>query len=73
MNFNEHHMKTIIMFNKTYQRACWHKKKRVRKKNYARAQYMLRRGLLQISRNGRADNVFYTYYDADYLIEEIDD
>ena len=43
-------MKTVIMFNKAYQRACWHKKKKVRKKNYARAQYMLRRGLLQISR-----------------------
>ena len=38
------------MFNKTYQRACLHKKKKVRKKNYARAQYMVRRGLLQISR-----------------------
>lgn len=49
LKFDEKHMKTIIMFNKTYQRACWHKKKRVRKKNYARAQYMLRRGL-QISR-----------------------
>ena len=43
-------MKTIIMFNKTCQRAWWHKKKRVRKKNYVRAQYMLRRGLLQLSR-----------------------
>lgn len=50
MQLNEQHMKTIIMFNKAYHRACWHKKKRVRKKNYARAQYMLRRGLLQISR-----------------------
>ncbi len=50
MQLNEQHMKIIVMFNKTYQRACWHKKKRVRKKNYTRAQYMLRRGLLQISR-----------------------
>ena len=43
-------MKTVIMFNKTYIRACFHHKKKIRKKNYARAQYMLRRGLLQISR-----------------------
>jgi len=50
LKFDEKHVKTVIMFNKTYQRACWHKKKKVRKKNYARAQYMLRRGLLQISR-----------------------
>ena len=49
MQLNEQHMKTIIMFNKTYQRACWHKKHRIRKKNYARAWYMLRRGN-QVSR-----------------------
>lgn len=40
---DENHMKTVIMFNKTYARACFHHKKKVRKKNYARAQYMLRR------------------------------
>lgn len=50
MQFNEQHMKTIIMFNQAYHRARWHKKKRVRKKNYARAQYMLRKGLLQMPR-----------------------
>lgn len=42
-------MRTIIMFNKTYFRAWHHPKHRVRKKNYARAYYMLRRGN-QISR-----------------------
>ena len=31
MQLDEKHMKTVIMFNKTYQRACWHKKKKVRK------------------------------------------
>ena len=50
MIFNEQHEKNIIMFNKTCQRAWWHKKKRIRKKNYARAQCMFRRGLLQISK-----------------------
>jgi hypothetical protein len=49
LKLDEQHIKTVIMFNKTYQRACWHKKKRVRKKNYARARYMMRRGN-QISR-----------------------
>ena len=49
MQLNEQHMRTIIMFNKTYFRAWHHPKHRVRKKNYARAYYMLRRGN-QISR-----------------------
>lgn len=49
MQLNEQHMRMIKMFNSTYARACFHHKKRVRKKNYARARYMFRRGN-QISR-----------------------
>lgn len=49
MQLNEKHMRTIKMLNATYSRASWHKKKKVRKKNHARALYMLRRGN-QISR-----------------------
>lgn len=49
MQLNEKHMRTVKMFNATYLRACFHHKKRIRKKNYARARYMMRRGN-QISR-----------------------
>ena len=49
MQLNQQHMQTIKMFNACYSRACFHHKRKVRKKNYARARYMLRRGN-QISR-----------------------
>jgi len=31
----------IKLFNQTYLRACWHHKRKIRKKNYRRAQYMM--------------------------------
>lgn len=34
-------IKSIKMFNATYSRACWHKKHKVRSKNYKRARRML--------------------------------
>lgn len=37
-------IKLIKMFNKCCFRYCWHHKRKVRKKNFARAQYILRRG-----------------------------
>jgi len=49
MKLDSKHMRTIKMFNASYSRACFHRKKRVRKKNYKRARYMMRRGN-QISR-----------------------
>ena len=49
MQLNEKHMKTIKMFNQAFYRSCFHKKRKIRKKNRRRALYMLRRGN-QISR-----------------------
>lgn len=41
MKFNINNPKLVKMFNATCMRAWYHKRKRVRKKNYARAQRML--------------------------------
>lgn len=41
MKFNVNNPKSVQMFNHCYQRACFHSKKRVRKKNYKRAINML--------------------------------
>ena len=34
-------LKTIIMFNRAAFRASWHHKRKIRKKNYHRIQYMI--------------------------------
>lgn len=44
MQLNEKHMKTIKMFNQAFYRTCFHKKRKIRKKNHQRVLYMLRRG-----------------------------
>lgn len=44
MQLNEKHIKTIKMFNQAFYRSCFHKKRKIRKKNRQRALYMIRRG-----------------------------
>lgn len=41
MKLNINNSKSIKMFNHCFQRACFHSKRRVRKKNYKRATNML--------------------------------
>ena len=41
MKVNINNPKSIKMFNRCYQRACFHHKRRIRKKNYKRAKDML--------------------------------
>ena len=41
MKFDINNLKFVKMFNATCMRAWYHKRKRIRKKNYARAQRML--------------------------------
>lgn len=41
MKININNYKSVKMFNRCYQRACFHHKRRIRKKNYKRATDML--------------------------------
>ena len=41
MKLNINNSKSVKMFNHCYQRACFHPKRRVRKKNYKRATNLL--------------------------------
>ena len=41
LKVNINNIKTVKMFNATYSRAGWHKKHKVRAKNYKRARRML--------------------------------
>lgn len=41
LKINVNNPKTIKMFNATYMRSCWHRKHKVRVKNYKRARRML--------------------------------
>lgn len=40
LKLNINNLKSVKMFNHCYQRACFHSKRRVRKKNYKRATNM---------------------------------
>lgn len=41
MKLNINDDRSVKLFNNTYSRACWHRKRRVRKKNYRRARRLL--------------------------------
>ena len=41
MKFDINNPKSVKMFNHTYMRGCFHHKRRIRKKNYHRAQKLL--------------------------------